>query len=38
MNLLHGDHTAEWMSKGNDVAAALESHNVGAPAITLAKG
>ena len=38
MNLLHGDHTAASIVKGNDVAAALESHDVGAPTITLAKG
>ena len=38
MNLLHGDHTAASIVKGNDMAAVLESHNFGAPTLTLAEG
>lgn len=37
MNLLHGDHTAELIGKGNDMAAVFESHDVGTPRTTRAK-
>ena len=38
MNLLHGDHMACWISKGNDVVAVVVSHDVGTPHTTRVKG
>ena len=38
MNLLHGDHTAAPIVKGNVVAAVFESHDSGTPHTILVKG
>ena len=38
MSLLHGDHTADMISKWDVVAAVLGSHNAGTPCTTLTKG
>ena len=38
MNLLHGDHTANPISKGQNAAAVFESHDSGIPWTTLVKG